>query len=144
MVPISGCHLHIFYLPHFGSFCLLPLAFTGGTISKELICQCKRQKRLSSISGLGGSSGGGQGNPLQYSFQGNPMDRGAGWAIVHRLTKSLIQPKWLSLHIHLLPHSPQLLITPLTQCGHLSIGHRSLVCMERMWLAEPLVLKYGW
>ena len=38
----------------------------------------------------------------------------------------------LSLHTHLLPHSPQLLITPLTQCSHLSIGHRSLVYMERM------------
>ena len=25
------------------------------------------------------------GNPLQYSFLGNPMDRGAWWAIVHRV-----------------------------------------------------------
>ena len=88
MVPISGRHLHMFYLPHFGSFCLLALAVTGGAIGKELICQCKRQKRLSSISGLGRPSGGGHGNPLQCSCQGNPMDRGAGWAIVHKLTES--------------------------------------------------------
>ena len=31
----------------------------------------------SSIPGLGGSPGGGHGNPLQYSFLENPMDRGA-------------------------------------------------------------------
>ena len=31
----------------------------------------------SSIPGLGRSSGGGQGNPLQYSCLENPMDRGA-------------------------------------------------------------------
>ena len=28
------------------------------------------------------------GNPLQYSFLGNPMDRGAWWAIVHVTTQS--------------------------------------------------------
>ena len=28
------------------------------------------------------------GNPLQYTCLGNPMDRGAWWAIVHRVTKS--------------------------------------------------------
>ena len=27
------------------------------------------------------------GNPLQYSSLGNPMDRGAWWAIVHRVAK---------------------------------------------------------
>ena len=30
---------------------------------------------LSSIPGLGSASGGGNGNPLQYSCLGNPMDR---------------------------------------------------------------------
>ena len=34
-----------------------------------------------SIPGLGRSSGEGNGNPLQYSYLGNPMDRGARWAI---------------------------------------------------------------
>ena len=33
------------------------------------------------IPGLGRSSGGGDGNPLQYSCLENPMDRGAWWAI---------------------------------------------------------------
>ena len=39
-------------------------------------------------SGLGRSPGGGRGNPLQYSCLENPMDRGAWWAVVHRVTKS--------------------------------------------------------
>ena len=39
-----------------------------------------------SISGSGRSPGGGNGNPLQYSCLGNPMDRGARWAIVPGVT----------------------------------------------------------
>ena len=34
--------------------------------------------------------GGGHGNPLQYSCLENPMDRGAWWAAVHRVTRSCI------------------------------------------------------
>ena len=33
------------------------------------------------------SSGEGNGNPLQYSCLGNPMDRGAWWASVHGVVK---------------------------------------------------------
>ena len=40
------------------------------------------------IPGLGRCSGGGNGNPLRYSFLGNPKDRGAWWATVHGVTKS--------------------------------------------------------
>ena len=40
-----------------------------------------------SIPGLGRSPGEGNGNPLQYSFLENPMDRGAWWAAVHRVAK---------------------------------------------------------
>ena len=42
------------------------------------------------------SPGEGNGNPLQYSCLENPMDRGAWWAIVHRVTKSQMWLKWLS------------------------------------------------
>ena len=31
----------------------------------------------------------GNGNPLQYSCLGNPMDRGAWWATVHGVAKEL-------------------------------------------------------
>ena len=37
--------------------------------------------------GWGRSPGIGNGNPLQYSCLGNPMDRGAWWATVHGVTK---------------------------------------------------------
>ena len=40
-----------------------------------------------SIPGLGRSPGEGNGNPLQYSCLGNPMDRGASQAAVHGVTK---------------------------------------------------------
>ena len=41
-----------------------------------------------SIPGLGRSPGEGNGNPLQYSWLENPMDRGAWWATVHGVAKS--------------------------------------------------------
>ena len=40
------------------------------------------------IPGSGRSTGGGNGNARQYSCLGNPMDRGAWRATVHRVTKS--------------------------------------------------------
>ena len=38
---------------------------------------------VSSIPGLGRFTGGGNGNSLQYSCLGNPMDRVAWWAKIH-------------------------------------------------------------
>ena len=46
-----------------------------------------------SIPVLGVSPGGGNGNPLWYCCLENPMDRGAWWAIVHGVAKSLT---WLN------------------------------------------------
>ena len=43
---------------------------------------------LGSTPGSGRSPGGGLGNSLQYYFLENPMDLGAWWATVHRVTKS--------------------------------------------------------
>ena len=43
---------------------------------------------LGSVPGLGRSPGEGNGYPLQYSFLGNPMNRGAWQATVHGVTKS--------------------------------------------------------
>ena len=40
------------------------------------------------IPGLGRYPGEGNGNPVQYSCQENPMGRGAWWAIVHSVAKS--------------------------------------------------------
>ena len=41
-----------------------------------------------SILGSRRSPGGGNGNPLQYSYLENPMDRGAWQAAVHGVAKS--------------------------------------------------------
>ena len=41
-----------------------------------------------SVPGSGRSPGEGQSNPLQCSCLENPMDRGAWWAMVHRVAKS--------------------------------------------------------
>ena len=41
-----------------------------------------------SILRLGGSPGGGNGNPLQYSCLKNPMAGGARWATVHGVVQS--------------------------------------------------------
>ena len=43
------------------------------------------------IPGSGISSGEGNGNPLQYSCLGNPMDRGTWQAIFHGVAKSRTQ-----------------------------------------------------
>ena len=37
--------------------------------------------------GWGGSPGEGNGNPLQYSCLGHPMDRGTWQAVVHGVTR---------------------------------------------------------
>ena len=63
---------------------------------------CKMQEmqetRVQSL-GQEDSPGRGYGNPLQYSYLENPTDRGAQWAIVHRVEKSQTQLKQLSMHI---------------------------------------------
>ena len=48
-------------------------------------------KDMSSIPGCGRSPGGGHGNPLQYSWLENPMDREAWQAALHGVAKSRTQ-----------------------------------------------------
>jgi len=61
--------------------------FPVGAIGKERTCQ-EMPENLGWIPGSGRSPGRQHGNPLQYSCLENPMDRGAWWATVHRITKS--------------------------------------------------------
>ena len=60
-------------------------SFPGGSHNKESACNAGD---LGLIPGLGKSPSEGNDNPLQYSFMGNPMDRGAWKATYHEVTKS--------------------------------------------------------
>ena len=53
---------------------------------KEFTCDAGD---LGLIPGSGRSLGEGNGNPLQYSYLENPIDRRAWWAAVHGITKEL-------------------------------------------------------
>ena len=59
--------------------------FPGGTVCKETACNVGD---LGSVPGWGRSPGERKGYPLQYSCLGNPMERGAWWAAVHRVEKT--------------------------------------------------------
>ena len=61
--------------------------------SKESTCIAGVTENMGSIPVSERSPGGGHGNPLQYSFLENPMDRGDWRATVHRVTKSQTQLK---------------------------------------------------
>ena len=53
------------------------MSFPGGSVGKESTCSAGDAGDTGSIPGLGRSPGGGNGNPLHYSCQENPIDRGA-------------------------------------------------------------------
>ena len=61
------------WLPCFLIHCLVLLIFPGGSDGKESVCNARD---LGSIPGSGRCPGEGNGNPLQYSYLENPMERG--------------------------------------------------------------------
>ena len=83
-------HIHVLILETCTSYCKrhftnmmevrILRCFPGGGEVKNLPANTRD---VGSISELGRSPGEGNGNPLQYSCVGNPMDRGARWATVH-------------------------------------------------------------
>ena len=56
-------------------------------MGKEHTCQYRRHKRHGFDPWLGRTPGGGHGNPLQYSWLENPMDRGVWQATAHRVAE---------------------------------------------------------
>ena len=62
--------------------------FPGGSVVKNPSANARDAGEVGLIPGLGRSPGGGNGNSLQYSCLGNPMDRGAWWATVDGIPKS--------------------------------------------------------
>ena len=65
---------------------MLKMGFPAGSVVKNLPANI-RDKGL--IPGSGRSPGEVNGNSLQYSCLGNPMDRKAWWATVHGVAKEL-------------------------------------------------------
>ena len=55
---------------------------------KNLPANARDLRHESAVPGSGRSPGGGHSKPLQYSCLENPIDRGAWWATVHRVTES--------------------------------------------------------
>ena len=76
--------------------------FPGDASVKNPPANAGHGRDMGSIPGSGRSPGGEPSNPLQYSCLENPTDRGAWRAIVHRVTKSQMRLKLLSMHISLL------------------------------------------
>ena len=64
-----------------------------GSVVKESTCNAGDPNLIPES---GRSLGGGHNNPLQYSCLENPMDRGAWWSTVHKVTESQTWLKWLS------------------------------------------------
>ena len=62
--------------------------FPVDTVVKNLPAKAGGLRDSGSIPGSGRFPGEENGNPLQYSCLGNPMDRGAWKATVHGVTKS--------------------------------------------------------
>ena len=62
------------------------MGFPGGSAAKNLPATEKQEDR-GSPPGSGRSPEGGNGNSLQYSCRGNPMDRAAWWATAHVISK---------------------------------------------------------
>ena len=63
------------------------MGFPGGSDGKESACNAGD---AGLIPALGRSPGEGNGNPLQYSYLENSIDRGAWQATVHGVIKSWI------------------------------------------------------
>ena len=73
---------------YFGEQFLIAMGLFRWLSGKESTCQCRRHKRQGFESWDGKIPWSRKWQPLQYSCLENPMDRGAWWAAVHRLTKS--------------------------------------------------------
>ena len=66
----------------------LIVGFPGGSVVKNPVTNGGNVEDEDLIPGLVRSPGGENGNPLQYFCLGNPMDRGAWQATVHKVTKN--------------------------------------------------------
>ena len=64
------------------------MGFPGGLVVKNMLANAGDTGDAGSIPRLRRSPRRGNGNPLQYSYLKNFMDRGPWWATVHGITES--------------------------------------------------------
>ena len=74
----------------------------SGAVVKNPPASAGGVRDMGLITGSGRSPGGGNGNPLQYFYLGNPMDRGTWWTAVHGVSQSWTQ---LSMRTHAHAHT---------------------------------------
>ena len=95
------------------------MGFPYDSDGKESACNAGEQN---SFPGSGRSPRGGNGNPLQYSYLENPINRGAWWATDHGIAKS-----WTGLsnsrththtHVHMHTHAHTHMCTHTHTCTH--------------------------
>ena len=70
---------------------MLHLGFPAGAVVKRSPANAGDAADTGSIPGSGRCPGGGNGNPLQYSYLENPVDEGDWQATDHEVTKSWTQ-----------------------------------------------------
>ena len=70
---------------------LMIFGFSSGSVVNNLPANTGVTGDAGSIPGSQRSPGEENGNPSQYSYLENPMDRGAWWATCHMVTKSQTQ-----------------------------------------------------
>ena len=78
------------------------MGFPGGASGKGQAARAGDVRDSCSIPGRGRYTGGGHGNPLQYSCVESPMDRDIWQATVHGVPKTQTLLKRLSMHTSVL------------------------------------------
>ena len=81
------------------------MGFPGDSVVKNLPANAGDTGDVSSVHGSGRSPRGGNGNPLQYSCLGNPMDKGAWRVTVHGVAESVMTEQLTHTHTHIYTHS---------------------------------------
>ena len=67
---------------------MIERGFHNVSVSQESACNAGNMGDTGSIPGRGRPPREGNGNPLQYSWLGNLMDRGSWWVTVQRVAKT--------------------------------------------------------
>ena len=117
------------------------MGFPGGSVVKYLPKNARATGVAGSIPGSGWSPGGENGNPLQYSCLGNPMDRGVWQPTVHGVAKSWTQlsdwvvthTKCVYIYIHIHTHTLTRIFWALKE--------RKFCHLQTKWTRSPLCEK---